>query len=62
MEHSVWIDAGATMPASRVLLAQCGLDPDTTHRGVREALDMWFRGEISRLCKVYEQLKEVEDG
>ncbi len=47
MQHSIWIDSGASLPQTRVLLAQCGMDPDTTHRGVREALDMWWRGEIS---------------
>ena len=47
MQHIIWFGAGTAEAQTRQLLSTCGLDVHTTHRGVREALDMWFRGEIA---------------
>ncbi len=46
MEHSVWIDAAASEGQTRVILALCGLDPNTTHKAIRSSMDKFVRGEF----------------
>ena len=44
----MWLEWIVASDATRVLLARCGLDPDTTHHALVSAINQWFSGVLHR--------------